>query len=334
MIYQANMMRYLKKMAYSATIIFAILVIFEGGIPMAAQDFRWANAVVRPQMDDISWTDVNITLQIDENSMVLQAKNINGTNYFRVGEIADALNISPQELLFHFTARAIEDHRYLNLREIANHFGFRIFWVGTRNTIIVDTVDNRAVGEPVFRMEPLPANIVEIIGGSSFHDHAPFGLDFLTYLTISYVDFENVHRIGHMIVAEEIGQEVLDIFQEIFEYGFPIERMRLIDFYDAGDYLSMADNNSVAFNFRTIAGTNTLSRHAFGMAIDINPVQNPYIRGDIVWPAAGAEYMDRHNVRPGMIIHGDVVYHAFTSRGWTWGGNWRSPRDYHHFERR
>jgi hypothetical protein len=70
------------------------------------------------------------------------------------------------------------------------------------------------------------------------------------------------------------------------------------------------------------------------MAIDINPVQNPYLRGDTIWPAAGVAYLDRGDVRPGMIVPGCVVYQAFTSRGWTWGGHWRSPVDYHHFERR
>ncbi|MCL2620274.1 MAG: M15 family metallopeptidase [Defluviitaleaceae bacterium] len=195
---------------------------------------------------------------------------------------------------------------------------------------IIDLVED----DPIFTMQPLPPHIIQLIDGSSFHPEAPFGHDFLTYLTISHWDFEGNHKQGHMIVAEEIGREVLEIFEEIFHAGFPIERMRLIDFYNALDYYSMADNNSAAFNFRTIAGTNTLSRHAFGMAIDINPIQNPYIRGDTIWPAAGIEYIDRENVRTGMITRGCPVYTAFTSRGWIWGGNWTSPRDYHHFERR
>jgi len=186
----------------------------------------------------------------------------------------------------------------------------------------------------IFTAEPLPPYIIEQISGVSFHENDRIGFDDLSYLTITHVDFDGKNRHGHIIVAADIAEEVLEIFQEIFEGGFPIERMRLIDYYDASDYYSMADNNSVAFNFRYIAGTTTLSRHALGLAIDINPVQNPYIRGETVWPEAGREYIDRENVRPGMIVSGDVVYTAFTSRGWTWGGNWRTPRDYHHFERR
>jgi len=187
---------------------------------------------------------------------------------------------------------------------------------------------------PVFTYEPLPRHIIDLITGVTFHDNTPFSHDFLSYLTITHVDFDGENRIGHMIVAAEIATEVLDIFKEIYEGGFPIHSIRLIDYFDADDYLSLAANNSSAFNFRYIAGTNRISRHGFGMAIDINPIQNPYVRGDNIKPAAGAEYLDRDNVRPGMIVRGNVVYRAFTDRGWTWGGNWTLPRDYHHFERR
>ena len=186
---------------------------------------------------------------------------------------------------------------------------------------------------PVFTMEPLPQHIIYQITGVTFHDNTPFDYDFLTYLTVTHINFDGEYTIGHLIVAAEIGEEVLDIFREIFEGRFPIHSIRLIDYFDASDYLSMAANNSHAFNFRYIAGTNIISRHGFGRAIDINPIQNPYIRGDTIWPAAGEEYLDRSYVRPGMIIPGDVVYTAFTSRGWTWGGHWTNPIDYHHFER-
>jgi len=187
---------------------------------------------------------------------------------------------------------------------------------------------------PIFTAEPLPEHIIEFITGVSFHDRAPFSYDFLTYLTITHVDFYGEYQIGHMIVADEIGEEVLEIFMEIFESRFPIYSIRLIDYFNALDYYSMAANNSVSFNFRYIAGTTVISRHGFGMAIDINPIQNPYIRGETIWPAAGVAYLDRDYVRPGMIVRGDAVYQAFVGRGWTWGGNWTSPRDYHHFERR
>jgi len=187
---------------------------------------------------------------------------------------------------------------------------------------------------PIFTSQPLPDDIIDQIDGITFHDNTPFDHSFLSYLTVTHINFYGEPTIGHLIVAQEIGDEVLEIFQEIFEYGFPIYSIRLIDYFDAIDYDSMAANNSHAFNFRYIAGTNVISRHGFGMAIDINPIQNPYIRGDTIWPAAGAYYLDRDNVRPGMIVPGSVVYYAFINRGWTWGGHWQSPIDYHHFERR
>jgi len=187
---------------------------------------------------------------------------------------------------------------------------------------------------PIFTAEPLPDHIIDFITGVTFTDAAPFPHSFLSYLTITHLDFDGNDTIGHMIVAEEIADEVLEIFREIYEGGFPIYSIRLIDYFYADDYLSLAANNSSAFNFRYIANTNVISRHGFGMAIDINPVQNPYVRGDVVLPAAGREYLDRNDVRLGMIVRDDVVYQAFISRGWTWGGNWTLPRDYHHFERR
>jgi len=188
--------------------------------------------------------------------------------------------------------------------------------------------------EPIFTAESLPDYVVALITGVSFRGDTPFGHDALSYLTISHVDFEGEGRVGYMIVAAELADEVLDIFRELYEARFPIYQMRLIDHYGADDVASMEANNSHAFNFRFIAGTQTISRHGFGWAIDINPVQNPYVRGDSVLPDAGAAYLDRDDVRPGMIVPGCPAYTAFVSRGWTWGGNWTSLRDYHHFERR
>jgi len=187
---------------------------------------------------------------------------------------------------------------------------------------------------PVFTSEPLPQHIIDQITGVTFHDNTPFEHDFLTYLTVTHANFEDESVIGHLIVAAELGEEVLDIFREIYEYRFPIYSIRLIDYYDACDQQSMAANNSHAFNFRYIAGTTRISNHGWGRAIDINPIQNPYIRGYTIWPYAGAVYLDRSYVRPGMIVPGDVVYTAFTSRGWIWGGHWTLPVDFHHFERR
>ena len=293
-------------------------------------------------------TPVTLTLLVNGNFTTFDAKNIDGANYFRFSDLQYALEgiVFEEGELGQILCMAGEsgsalfiseynynNNLYLHLRQLTDFLGFRVALVGSRNTIIIDT-SNSIVEYPIFMAEPLPEHIIKQITGSSFHPEAPFDYCHLSYLTITHVDFDGINRIGHIIVAASIADEVLDIFREIYEGGFPIARVRLIDYYAADDYYSMADNNSVGFNFRVIAGTTRLSRHAWGMAIDINPVQNPFIRDDIIWPISGAAYVDRANVRPGMIIPGDVVYRAFTSRGWTWGGHWRVPIDYHHFERR
>ena len=284
-----------------------------------------------------------LNLQVNERSLEFAAKIIDNASYLRLVDLNKAfyesiLDYALEEFIYYWQIDGyfVNGYEYFSIRQIADLLGFRLAWVNTRNTIIVDTNKfyNGTPTEPIFKMEPLPEHIVQFITDVSFHENRHFDHSFLTYLTITHVGFDGKYHLGNMIVAAEIGEEVLDIFREILYYRFPIERMRIIDFYGASDYLSMADNNSAAFNFRYIAGTTRLSRHAFGMAIDINPIQNPYIRGSTVWPYSGQAYVDRTNVRPGMIVRGCPVYRAFTSRGWTWGGTWSVPRDYHHFERR
>ena len=285
-------------------------------------------------------TATDLTLLINGNFTTVTAQNIYGTNYFRLADLHHTLEgtLIPKQGLDLIADAEIsqyiaDGHMYLNLRQVADKLDLRIEWVATRNTIIIAEPEPYVL-ESIFIAEPLPGHIVEQITGSSFHAEAPFGYCHLAYLTITHIDFDGNRRLGSIIVAAQVAEEVLDIFREIYDGGFPIARMRLIDYYGADDYYSMADNNSVGFNFRFIANTQTLSRHAWGMAIDINPIQNPFIRGDIIWPVSGGEYLDRTDIRPGMIIPGDVVYRAFTSRGWVWGGHWRVPIDYHHFERR
>ncbi|MCL2387386.1 MAG: M15 family metallopeptidase [Defluviitaleaceae bacterium] len=207
-------------------------------------------------------------------------------------------------------------------------------WVASDFTGALDDVTLMNDGTPVFSQRPITARTARFITGLSFQESAPFELSHLAYLSVTYVNFDGESKVGSMIVAAEIADEVLDIFREIYESRFPIYSIRLIDYFGAMDYYSLAANNTSAFNFRYIAGTRTLSRHALGMAIDINPIQNPYLRGNTLKPEAGREYLDRDNIRTGMITRGDAVYNAFISRGWIWGGNWVTLRDYHHFERR
>ncbi|MDP8970451.1 MAG: M15 family metallopeptidase, partial [Actinomycetota bacterium] len=143
--------------------------------------------------------------------------------------------------------------------------------------------------------------------------------------------FDGALRDGQLVVARAIADEVLSVFARLFDAGFPLERVALVDDYGADDDASMAANNTSGFNCRTVAGTARWSEHAYGTAIDVNPVQNPYVRGDEVAPPAGAAYLDRSDVRPGMAVRPGPLVDAFAEIGWSWGGDWQASRDYQHF---
>ena len=174
--------------------------------------------------------------------------------------------------------------------------------------------------------------------GVSWHAELPGGFvaptfEQLRLLSLRHFTFGGEVAEGRLVVSAVVADELLEIFQELFMLRFPIAKMRLVDHYGAEDERSMADNNSSAFNCRLIAGTTRPSNHAQGLAVDINPVQNPYIVRGSVHPAAGTAYADRTHRRPGMFIAGGPEVGAFTRRGWVWGGHWDEPKDYHHFER-
>lgn len=136
---------------------------------------------------------------------------------------------------------------------------------------------------------------------------------------------------GKLVVAADLANQVVDIFRDLYDARFPIERMRLVDEYDGDDDLSMAANNTSAFNCRPVTGGSSYSEHSYGRAIDINPVMNPYVKGSTVLPPAGSAYLNRNLDAPGMIHASDEVVQAFASRGWIWGGTWSSLKDYQHF---
>lgn len=187
--------------------------------------------------------------------------------------------------------------------------------------------------EVVFIHSPLPEKIIDKIEGVSYKENDEIKLNELSYVQVTHWGFDDKKHLGELIVNTKVAEDVVEIFKELYETGFPIEKMRLVDEYNADDNLSMLDNNSSAFCYREIAGSKgKLSKHSYGIAIDINPVQNPYIKNSTVLPAKGKEYLDRNNIRKGMIIKGDACYNAFKNRGWTWGGEWKSLKDFQHFE--
>lgn len=173
----------------------------------------------------------------------------------------------------------------------------------------------------------------ERMRGSSWRRGCPVPLYRLRMLRLSFWGFDGeVHR-GVMVVHEDEARPVISAFRRIYAKRFKIRQMRLIDAFDGSDDRSMAANNTSAFNCRYVKGTTRWSEHSYGKAIDINPIQNPYVKGGVVDPPAGARYVDRSNVRKGMIIRGWAVTDAFDAIGWGWGGRWRHSKDYQHFSR-
>ena len=154
----------------------------------------------------------------------------------------------------------------------------------------------------------------------------------LRYLTMSFWGFDGTAHVGEMVVHRNVAGAVVNVFGKLFAARFAMQRMRLVDVYGGDDDRSMAANNTSAFNCRAVTGGTAWSQHAYGWAIDINPIQNPYVSsGGTVLPPAGAKYANRSLHANGMIHAGDVVVNAFTSVGWGWGASWSGTRDYQHF---
>ncbi len=157
----------------------------------------------------------------------------------------------------------------------------------------------------------------------------------LRYLKVSYIDFNGQHKVGEIICNMHIADDLLEIFSNLYDAKYPIERIQLIDDYMGDDTISMQNNNTSAFNFRYIASKNKLSMHAEGLAIDINPLYNPQVfeNGSFV-PREAALYKDRSVTKKHMIDHDDLAYKLFIKHGFTWGGDWTQNKDYQHFEKK
>ncbi len=199
--------------------------------------------------------------------------------------------------------------------------------------------------EPISRRgtaQPIPQSVRDTMAGKSMPSHSTVSYEQLSYLTIPHYDFNYNITEGHLIVNAALAEEVLDIFAELFDIKYPIERMELIDKYNADDFTSIEYNNTSSFNYRvSTSGSGKLSNHALGRAIDINPQQNPYVNSNGTGAHENArEYWSRNVnnwssavARAAYIGHDTEIYRIFTSYGWKWGGNWSSYRDYQHFEK-
>ena len=172
-----------------------------------------------------------------------------------------------------------------------------------------------------FTISPIPDDIFAKMQGKSFKDNCTVPREDLRYLKVLHVGFDGKTHIGELVVNRLIADAVLDIFKQLYEAGYEIEKIRLIDEYDADDEKSMRDNNSSAFNFRYISYSTKLSKHV------------KYVDGRRnVEPANAEKYTDRSIEFPHKIDHDDLCYKVFAEHGFEWGGDWEHAKDYQHFE--
>lgn len=195
-------------------------------------------------------------------------------------------------------------------------------------------IDNKYDSD--FYVSDIPSSVWKNMQGKSYTEGCPVEKNDLRYVHVLYVDFAGRICDGELIVNKLIADDVLDIFRQLYEAEYPIEKIALIDEYDGDDELSMSDNNTSAFNFRTIAGTDTVSKHGMGLAVDVNPFYNPQVKetgnGIKVSPEDAISYADRDVDFLYKIDHDDLGYKLFTEHGFDWGGDWETNRDYQHFE--
>lgn len=191
-----------------------------------------------------------------------------------------------------------------------------------------------------FYFTPLTEEHKTYITGCSYpenEENLAISYDDLRYVHILHHDFEGNLAEGELICNAYIAQDLIDIFYELYLNEYQLERVTLIENYDGDDTLSMADNNTSCFNYRVVDGTTKLSKHAYGLAIDINPFYNPYVTypdGKIrISPPGSEPYADRSGDFPYKIDENDLCYKLFKEHGFTWGGDWNSSKDYQHFQK-
>ena len=195
-----------------------------------------------------------------------------------------------------------------------------------------------------FSYEPLSEEIILRIAGLSYprdsitnpaKDVIP--LQDLRYVKIRYVDFDGKKQNGELICNQKIAQDLVEIFSELYDRQYPLASVRLVDDFGGDDLASMEADNTSCFNFREVTssggGRHKLSLHAYGLAVDLNPLYNPYVKKGKILPQSAKPYANRKNANPYRIDHEDLAYQLFTAHGFTWGGDWKSLKDYQHFEK-
>lgn len=186
-----------------------------------------------------------------------------------------------------------------------------------------------------FYISQIDEKIFARIDGKSYKKNCPLPLNELRYLHVLHKNLRGETLKGELICNIRIAEPLIEIFKQLYAASYPIEKIRLIDEYDADDELSMRDNNSSCFNFRYVSFTNRISLHGYGMAVDINPLYNPYVKTvdgkKVIAPDNSADFEDRSKIFPYKIERGDLCCKLFAAHGFLWGGDWDDEKDYQHF---
>lgn len=195
----------------------------------------------------------------------------------------------------------------------------------------------KTIYQPGFYTTELTEEIKARIYGLSYKEDCTVPYEELRYLSVLYTDFDGNTQTGELICNRSIAQDLVEIFYQLHQEKYPIGQIRLIDEFDADDDLSCMENNTSSFNYRVVEGSTKLSKHALGLAVDINPVYNPYVTypdGTVrITPPGSEAYADRSADFPYKIDENDLCYRLFTEHGFTWGGHWKSLKDYQHFQK-
>jgi hypothetical protein len=198
-------------------------------------------------------------------------------------------------------------------------------------TLLAVAIPGRAASGFESSTTPIGRSLGQTMTGVSWRPRCPVSLRDLRLVTARYVGFDGHTHTGRLIVHHDVAADVASVLGRLYAAKFPIRRMVPVDAYGASDFRSIEADNTSAFNCRYVDGTTRWSEHAYGRAIDINPIENPYVSGGRTSHTASRPYLDRTLCRRGMACPANVLVRAFKGIGWGWGGDWTGTKDYQHF---
>ena len=220
------------------------------------------------------------------------------------------------------------------MRRVSQRFGIAavVMLLASGHTASPSGAEPRAAGPHfTFAATKLSPATRKRITGISWHRGCPVALGRLRYLRIAYHGFDGERHVGEMIANRSAVTPLRSAFAALYRSGFQLRRMRLVDDYGGSDYASIEADNTSAFNCRRATGQSRWSEHAYGLAVDVNPIENPYVSNGRTVHRASRPYLRRSRHRRGMAFAGGALVRAFERAGWGWGGNWSDPADYQHF---